>query len=533
MTNINQLMIIIKNELYSIILGIFVLISVIFLFFQPPFLFYSPDVSYHAAKILRVMNGEFLIDPVSGFFSLYPPFFHIIMGQVNNLVLLDPISLMRDISILNFLGLIILTYFFAYVYTNKRSLAAISAAATGITFYEFCAKYILLVNPYNTALLFALLGLILVLYGITQHKNFLLLFGLFFLGISSCIWYYNFIFIVSVLIILGLIYLKDKDFFQKKIFTDIKFPLISAIVIIILLIFAFFSVIQQSLISYFLLGNERFLDSLYPFAAQNSLIWLVNPFILSILFFCIIVPINFLFFIYPCYLLFLKKVKFERTDIFLFTIAVLIFFISIVVHYYEPDISRIIRIQYISHLIFMVISISFISRKLTDKTQAVVLKLIFFAGCIIILLTAIHDPYGLIISGPDKDTQDLISYIDSLPNHTDTRIFMTDTAIKEVYEFVPFKSYTYHRRYGVWDSSQGKALQSLLGSYDAIMLHDPEWRNIMCQEKTELMVFDCYQKEPDYALAEYYIKYSTLIWNNDRWLVLKPEIDRNCTVNSI
>jgi len=101
---------------------------------------------------------------------------------------------------------------------------------------------------------------------------------------------------------------------------------------------------------------------------------------------------------------------------------------------------------------------------------------------------------------------------------------MTDTSVCKLYEFVPFFSYTHHRRSGIWDPSQGNKVSSLLASYDRVISLDPQWREVLREDKTDLMIFDCKDSEWEFFLAEQYINNSVPVWNNERWLVLKPNL---------
>jgi len=532
-----EILTIFRDEIYSIIFGLLIFCSTVILLIQPPFLFYSPDISYHAAKILRVMHGEFFTDPVSGFTSYYPPLFHILIGIGNNLIQFSPVDLIKGITILNLIGLLLLIYLITYWYTNQRSLAAICAAGSGLTFYEFSMKYILLANPYNTALLFALFGISIVLLGLLKKNRGYLAAGIMFLVICSGMWYYNVILLFSTILTLLIVYTgSNTRMKEKSIPIFLFFFLFSGIALFLDWISPAFvrwvspvatitpDIVYQTLISFICLGNERFLEMLNPYSSDIQPIWIISPSVLFILFFGIIIPINVFFFGYPFYVLYQKKDMFKHEDFFLLLLSIFILIFSIGSHFIESDGSRIIRIQYISHLFFMILSISLLSRTTVQSTWKKVQIFIFSIGSILILLTVLHNPFGLVQSGPDADTQEIITYIDSIPDHEHTRIFMTDTTTCSLYEFVPFFSYTYHRRYGVWDPSQGDNLSSIITSYDRIISFDPHWKEILRQDNTEFMIFDCIEGGLDYTLAEKYINETIPVWNNERWLVLKPNL---------
>ena len=45
----------------------------------PPYIF-SPDIQYAKGKVLRVMEGELYNDPVTGFPTFHPPYFHCVLA---------------------------------------------------------------------------------------------------------------------------------------------------------------------------------------------------------------------------------------------------------------------------------------------------------------------------------------------------------------------------------------------------------------------------------------------------------------------
>jgi hypothetical protein len=527
-----------RDEIYSIIFGVIIIFSGVFLFMQPPYLLSSPDISYHAAKILRVMHGDFFTDPVSGFTSYYPPLFHILIGIVNRAIQLNPVDLIKAITILNLTGLFLLVYLITYLYTNQRSLAAICAVGCGLTFYEIAWKYILLANPYNNALLFALFGLSIVLSGLLKKNRGYLAVGIFLLIVSSCMWYYNITLLLATILSLIIVYNSPNEKIKEKTITIFSIILILSGVALFLYrlssdIIRWISpvaltitpdLVFKTLISFFALGTEHFLDSGYHFSPELQPIWILDLSFLSVLYFGILIPINVFFFAYPFYLLYRKKEIFKAEDFFLLIISTLIIIFSIGGHFFEPDNSRITRIQNIAHLLFMIVSVSLLSRSMVLSTRKIMQGFIFCVGSTLILLTVFFNPYGVLPSGhPDADTQDLITYIESVPNHEQMRIFMSETSVCNLYEFVTFFSYTYHRRYGTWDGTQGDKISSLLASYDQIATYNPHWREVLRKENTTLMIFDCID-EGEYSLAEKYVNDSVPVWHNKRWIVLKPDL---------
>lgn len=66
---------------HEIFLGLIIIIIVgPLLIFQSPPYFHTPDIQYVKAKTLAVMNGNLYNDPVTGYPSFHPPFYHLFLS---------------------------------------------------------------------------------------------------------------------------------------------------------------------------------------------------------------------------------------------------------------------------------------------------------------------------------------------------------------------------------------------------------------------------------------------------------------------
>ncbi|MCP4569435.1 MAG: hypothetical protein GY841_17810 [FCB group bacterium] len=50
-----------------------------------PFLVFSPDIEYVKAKVLRVLEGELYADPITGFPTFHPPYYHLFLAGLKTL----------------------------------------------------------------------------------------------------------------------------------------------------------------------------------------------------------------------------------------------------------------------------------------------------------------------------------------------------------------------------------------------------------------------------------------------------------------
>ncbi len=96
-----------KKELLLVVVVLVYLAPV--LIYQMPLYYFSPDFQYVKAKFLRVAAGDLFEDPVTGFPSFHPPFYHMILAAVSKIGIgID--TLLYLVTIFNTLALFVFSY---------------------------------------------------------------------------------------------------------------------------------------------------------------------------------------------------------------------------------------------------------------------------------------------------------------------------------------------------------------------------------------------------------------------------------------
>jgi hypothetical protein len=74
-----------------------------------PFYALSPDILYVEGKTLWVASGDFFIDPVTGYLSMHPPWYHVVLAGLNRLGISVDAALVL-LTVFNIAGLYLLVY---------------------------------------------------------------------------------------------------------------------------------------------------------------------------------------------------------------------------------------------------------------------------------------------------------------------------------------------------------------------------------------------------------------------------------------
>jgi hypothetical protein len=127
------------------------------LIYSAPLYFFTPDIQYVKAKILRVMAGELYADPISGFPSFHPPWYHVILSVPARLgVGLD--ILLRYAAVQN----IVLIFLFSYLILRRvfdRRTALFTTLLVPFIFQHMGPAQIYLATAFYYSLPFFMAGL--------------------------------------------------------------------------------------------------------------------------------------------------------------------------------------------------------------------------------------------------------------------------------------------------------------------------------------------------------------------------------------
>lgn len=155
-----------ENRWHWIVLSSIIIIVVFpILLNSLPLYYFHPDVQYVKAKVLRVMEGDLFEDPVTGYPSFHPPYYHLFLSLwVRIGINLD--ILLLTISCFNVILVIMISYLILRELTNP--VAALLATSIIPFIYNYMGPgHLLLATSYYFSIPFFLIGLLLYL----QSKN--------------------------------------------------------------------------------------------------------------------------------------------------------------------------------------------------------------------------------------------------------------------------------------------------------------------------------------------------------------------------
>lgn len=187
---------------HRITLLLALLVSGTILALQFPIFIYSPDGSFHAAKILRVTQGDYFTDPFTGMPTIYPSLFHMFYGLINRVIGFNPIQIVQLIVLVDFLALFAGFYYCAAVLLKNPEEVSLCVLALSLVIYAPTSHYILIAQPSSFSFVFLLLSIgAFYRYVIHFKARYLMLGGV--LGsLAVNIWWSNVFSVFAVLAVL-------------------------------------------------------------------------------------------------------------------------------------------------------------------------------------------------------------------------------------------------------------------------------------------------------------------------------------------
>jgi hypothetical protein len=170
-----------------------------------PLYFFMPDIQFVKAKILHVMEGSLYADPVTGFPTLHPPYYHLLLSFFSRLGISMDILLLA-VSTIN-ICLIVLFSFLVLKRVFDEKAALFSTLMIPFVFPYMGPGYILLATSFYFSLPFFLAGLWLYLKPSSSSK----------LDIAaSILWGMAFLFSPGYLFLIGFTFLYELLFRKNR-----------------------------------------------------------------------------------------------------------------------------------------------------------------------------------------------------------------------------------------------------------------------------------------------------------------------------
>lgn len=108
-----------KKYSHEILLALFAIVAIgpVLYYSNPPY-YFTPDVLYVKAKLMAVLRGDLFADPVTGFPTFHPPFYHLILAPFA-LMGISAETLTHIVPIFNVIGTLVLVYLIIKRFIDK------------------------------------------------------------------------------------------------------------------------------------------------------------------------------------------------------------------------------------------------------------------------------------------------------------------------------------------------------------------------------------------------------------------------------
>lgn len=542
---------------YTLLLFTVLVVAITILSSQIPFAYYSGDNVFHIAKISAASDGEYFTDPVTGCLTIYPPYFHIIWGGLAGPLDLNGFQISRLIQLFNFLGLLLSGYFVLRVILKDTEKASLAALAIGLLIYAPTGKYIFLQSPYNFSISFILCGAgLLLLFYETDRLKYGIPAALI-LGWGINIWWWNIIPVGGLLS--GLLFVLWHES-RKRLVTSSSFVFVALLGLVLsfnlwplyqireilpnynydMIKYSFagqHSFIENILAwlgAFIFKGNQQFFKHLFP-AAWNStsMVVVVYGLMSSIYFYLLVLPFNYLM-IYLSAKNSLEsfRAKHSGVEIILMAGAISAFLLSIVA-LYRTDQSVVRRIQFYAFLFLLPGFCRYLWSRFDifrHHRRIAILSGVVFS--LAIIFTVIYRFDINVYNNLPETQKEIVRFIKKIPNHAQTRIFLTEYDTQILAREVRFRSFILagHPTYFRQDERQA---DSVYNAYTAILNRGDETLGRLEEFDTRFAIIGkasvnlspVISSMSENSLADnmigYFKKIATVVLENDDWVIFK------------
>ena len=538
------------------------------LYVQAPFCFHylcSADTVYHAAKILRVQEGEWFTDPFSGTLTLYPPLFHILFGTISNWLHFNAYETIHLAGMVTYVG----TYgaLFYLFWTIQRDINSVCASLLlfGLIVYAPSTRFMLLQGPGTFSAIFMILGIASILHYWNDQRILLLFSGTFFLAFAVSLWWFNFFAAAGFLVVVAGLWL-----FWKRGYSHKQSLVIVGGLMLPLLFTAWhlyeirdvlpaylkesrttasvFEAIRECASCYLHKGSGYYLESLPPWRWNEtdeviSTSKLLRDVLNFIQYFLVVLPFHILIIGASIYYFFDMRNKMDSQSRFLRMVwlaAFAIFLFSGIVLYVGNG-AHLYRVQFFTAILLLGYVVEVVRQSFSISNAKIFTSFLIVVAVLCSFWNLIHNPLtsssGMKL---DPDREEVVALIRSLPKHKDQRIFAMEETLRELTPFVTFISFVgnhngtyyfqdpvsskqFHDDYLTIQSLSDASMQALkrnqvqylvfkkdVKNNAAALNNDSAWRN------TEKRL---HENEDD--VLRYYQDRSNIILQNDAWVVLK------------
>jgi hypothetical protein len=533
---------------YRITLLFSLVVSGIILAIQFPIFIYSPDGSFHAAKILRVSEGDFFTDPFTGVSTLYPSLFHFFFGLLNRALELNSIQLFQLVTLVNFFGLFAAFYYFVAAFFNKAEEASLCALSLSLVIYAPTSHYILLAQPSSFSFVFLLFSIgALYRYVMNPSAIHLILGGV--LGsLAVNIWWMNGFSIFSILVVLTYYSLTSGSVPRLSHIAMFMFALLIPCLYTAWHFYNIWDVLPYYLsgtsrhipvsdvltswiVTFLTKGNLRFMNhmnfwdiSMTPKESTANLLSdgfrLLYSLASFVHYFVLVLPFNLLLVAYACAIL-LRKDKLTPASFSLnrtLAIGGFAVLLSSSVMLFYVDVGHLRRVHFVIYIMFLLLAFRTAPVLIHSSKLRKVSLYISIAALFCLAYTTVYSPRPFTSSLPEPDNE-IVRFVSSIPDREHQRIFMLGEGLRRLAPFVTLRSFV--------ETSEGRyyhqdpiTASELYRDFRIMKEKAAEWQDVARERNIKWVILRT-SEATEFDVFKQYANHGMLRLQNRDWAVLE------------
>ncbi len=544
-------------RLVPIFFGLLALVTLL-LSVQLPFLYYSDDIVFHAAKIMAARDGDFFTDPVTGFKTIYPPFYHMIAGGMAGLFDLSSFQTSRLIQVFQVLGLFLAGFFFFGRFLRSRDQTATAGLLLILLLYAPTGRYWLLANPFTFSFPLVLTGMALLIDWRRRGALGRGLAGALLCGIGISIWWWNMIPVIGMAA--GLLVLPRAQSGRSRQRTEAL--LIGGVLAValaanlwplwsvreILPDYRGFSrhagyVAQHDLLrslgewagGFLLKGNAQFFKYLYPeaWSSPNRLVVIYGLFA-SVYYYLLVLPINGLLLVTSVREGLRRARAGLRDESFAMLVAASVTFLLSLATLFQTNSSITRRVQFYCYLFLVPAFLIFWWDRLHLDRNAI-RRWSLAVVCGGAMLYSVVYRFDLTLTDPiSPATAEVAAFVKALPGHADRRIFVTQYDNHRLLRTARYRSFLLRGNPTYFQQDKVRA-DSIETAYTRIIEGGPAAEDQLREFGTEFAIVGktsagispvMNQEGSDPArehVTAYFRRYAEPVLENAEWVVFRLE----------
>jgi hypothetical protein len=523
------------------------LVSGTILALQFPLTIYSPDGSYHAAKILRVSEGDYFTDPFTGVATIYPSLFHLFYGLINRAIRFNPIQIVQLIVLFDFCALFSAFYYLVTAFIKNSEEASLCVLSFSLVIYAPTSHSILLAQPSSFSFVFLLFSVgALYRYAMNLNVRYLMLGGV--LGsLAVNIWWSNVFSFFAIVVVLTYHLLRNG---KAPSLIHVAIFAFSSLIPCIYTAWHLYSI--RDILPYYLSGpsremplSDRLTTCIVTFLTKGNLPFMhhmnfwdssevsrgtarllagelqrLHAMVSVVHYFVVVMPFNLLLVGYSAWLLLRKEWPIYPPFGLFRTLAIggfAVFLCSSVMTFAE-DVGKLSRVHFIIFIMFLLFAFTTAPALVNSDKLQKLSRFISIAAVFGLIYTVVYSPRLFTSKLPQADNA-VIQFVGSIPAHEHQRIFMLSEGLHRVAPFVTLQSFVEHRR-GIYYHQDPNTVSELYRDFTILKQKTDEWKNVARDRNIKWVIL----RTSEMAELEVFKRYENdgiLRYKNRDWAVLE------------